>query len=552
MMFSRRLGTAVVVLAGIGLAIYGNAASARQATARIAITPAGMARIGTVDLRFQTYNVEMLEVTGGKFWKPYGPELDAILKGDKSASPPSSTGDTPAGMDPRLYEYRPPIDLGNARLRKLASALGPAYVRVSGTWANSTYFQESDEAPSTPPPGFMGFLKRRQWNGVVDFAKAVNAEIVTSFPTSVGTRDQSGVWTATEARRWVEYTKSIGGSWAAAEFMNEPNLAVIGGAPKGYDAAAYGRDFKAFRAFADAVVPDMLVLGPGSVVETTGEWGMTQRRVQAQPARPALTILSTRDLLTASRPASVDAFSYHHYGATSMRCGATGMSTAADDALSEGWLRRTDETLAFYKPLRNEFAPGAPLWLTETADAACGGNPWGNTFLDTFRYLDQMGRLAKQDVKVVMHNTLAASDYGLLDEHAGFAPKPNYWGALLWRRLMGSTVLESGVPIQPGLHVYAHCLRDNPGGVALLVLNTDQTASRMLSVPAGERYTLASPPDANLQTRRVRLNGTELALGATNDLPKVSGQRIAEGQVTFAATTITFLAFPDAGNATCR
>ena len=38
-----------------------------------------------------------------------------------------------------------------------------------------------------------------------------------------------------------------------------------------------------------------------------------------------------------------------------------------------------------------------------------------------------------------MHNTLAASDYALLDDHT-YAPRPNYWAALLWRRLMGTTV----------------------------------------------------------------------------------------------------------------
>ena len=68
--------------------------------------------------------------------------------------------------------------------------------------------------------------------------------------------------------------------------------------------------------------------------------------------------------------------------------------------------------------------PGKHFWNTETADAACGGNPWGGTFLDTFRYLDQLGRLARQEVDVVFHNTLAASDYGLLDENT-FEPKPN-------------------------------------------------------------------------------------------------------------------------------
>src|SRR4030081_2768726 len=48
--------------------------------------------------------------------------------------------------------------------------------------------------------------------------------------------------------------------------------------------------------------------------------------------------------------------------------------------------------------------PGKRLWLTETADAACGGNPWASTFLDTFRYLDQLGRLARAGVQVVAHN----------------------------------------------------------------------------------------------------------------------------------------------------
>jgi heparanase 1 len=76
-------------------------------------------------------------------------------------------------------------------------------------------------------------------------------------------------------------------------------------------------------------------------------------------------------------------------------------------------------------------------------------DPWGGQFLDTFRYLDQLGRLAKQEVDVVMHNTLVASDYGMLDD-GDFAPKPNYWGALLWRRLMGTVVLDSGVPTYEG------------------------------------------------------------------------------------------------------
>src|SRR3954454_3250879 len=120
-------------LASLGAAI----ASVNIAAAQTAqLTPSTMPRVGTIDERYQSYNVEMLEVTGGKFWKPYGPELEAMLK---QPPPPAaaSSGDTPAGMSPGLYQYRPPIDLTKARLRKLAAALGPAYVRVSGTWANT-------------------------------------------------------------------------------------------------------------------------------------------------------------------------------------------------------------------------------------------------------------------------------------------------------------------------------------------------------------------------------------------------------------------------------
>ena len=97
-------------------------------------------------------------------------------------------------MDADLYEYRPPVDLSNGKLRKLAAALGPAYVRVSGTWANTTYFADADPAPSSPPSGFNGVLSRERWKGVVDFAAATDARIVTSMAISPGVRDAAGVW----------------------------------------------------------------------------------------------------------------------------------------------------------------------------------------------------------------------------------------------------------------------------------------------------------------------------------------------------------------------
>ena len=126
----------------------------------VSIAPASMPRIGSVDERFQSYNIEAVEVTGGRFWKPYA----SVAAAAPTAAKTPNANAMPGGMDPSLYEYRLPIDLSNPRLRMLAAALGPAYLRVSGTWMNSTYFQDSDAAaPATPPKGFNSVMTRKEW-----------------------------------------------------------------------------------------------------------------------------------------------------------------------------------------------------------------------------------------------------------------------------------------------------------------------------------------------------------------------------------------------------
>ncbi|MGA8730902.1 MAG: hypothetical protein WB608_19255 [Terracidiphilus sp.] len=524
----------IAAVASAALAVLGVTACSKvpSGSPPPALTPATMSRVGTVDERFQSYNIEMLEVTGGNFWKPYGNPSNA---GAKSVQPSSNV---PAGMNPDMFQYRPPIDLTNLRRRKLAAALGPAYVRVSGTWANTTYFYDANgPAPKSPPKGFNGVLTRQQWKGVIDFANAVNAKVVTSFATGVGTRDSAGVWTPREARKVLANTRLIGGDIAAAEFMNEPTAASMGGAPKGYDAGAYGRDLAVFRAFVKKTAPNLVILGPGSV----GEGG-----TMMLPGG----MLRSEDLLKAAGPV-FDAFSYHFYGAVSNRCASLGTNDLTNEnaALSDEWLSRTDTVEAFYASLRDRFEPGKPLWITETADAACGGNSWASTFLDTFRYLNQLGSMAQRGVQVVMHNTLGASDYGLLDENT-LAPRPDYWGALLWRKLMGTTVLNPGAFSAAGLHVYAHCLRDKPGGVAVLVINASRIAPHSIDVPLpAERYTITA---ADLLSKQVKLNGNELSLGTDDALPQLIGTPTDLGNLMFAPASITFLAISNANNSACR
>jgi heparanase 1 len=322
--------------------------------------------------------------------------------------------------------------------------------------------------------------------------------------------------------------------------MNEPNARQTPYAPD-----VYARDHATLRDLVASVSAQTVIVGPSS----TGEAGF---KLFSNPPEA----LSTVRLLSGEPRQKFDVFSHHFYGAVSQRCKALGertrppteVTTSVAEALSESWLARADQAQTFYKTMRDRFAPGAPIWITETAQAACGGDPWSATFLDTFRYVDQLGRLAKQEVSIVFHNTLAASDYALIDD-VTWQPRPNYWAALLWRRLMGQVVLNGGEN-KGDLHVYAHCLRDHPGGVALVAINLSRSEQARLKLPVkARRYSLSSD---TLESTSVKLNGRPLVLTSDDQLPEMVGESIQKGAVLLGPTTVTFLEIPRAGNAACR
>ncbi len=147
-----------------------------------------------------------------------------------------------------------------------------------------------------------------------------------------------------------------------------------------------------------------------------------------------------------------------------------------------------------------------------------------------------------------MHNTLDSSDYGLLNED-DYKPRPNFWAAVLWRRLMGTTVLHPGTSPSPDLHLYAHCLRGVPGGVALLAINASPHAQTMDVPKASQRYTLAAE---QLDSRSLQLNGRVLELHTDDTLPSMTGIKSAAGRMKLAPRSITFIGVSEAGNEACN
>ena len=489
---------------------------------RVKLDATTLPYVRTMDDRFQSFQIGMSHLTGGETWKAYG-------EGDDPAKQ--------AANFQAVREARAPTDLSNRRLRNLAKALGPMYIRYGGTTSNSVYFQDDDRPRlDRPPEGFQTILTRQNWASAVGFANAVDAKITTGFTVSDGVRDAKGAWTPRHAAPWLAYTKSIGGEIYAAELYNEPNAHEPGRTEEPESAAGYARDFAILDQFAAETAPRLKLVGPGVA------------RLGVPFPVPSLEKVTAEQYFSAEPRPKFDIVSYHFYGALAERCAPpdSPAGVSADDALTEAWLARPDATFQAQKALRDAYAPGAPIWLTETGAAACGGTRWQPTFLDSFRFLDTQGRLAKQGLDVIVTHALISGSNGVIDEKT-LLPNANYWAALLWRRHMGDRILDAG-PTTPGLHLYAHCQRGVAGGVTVLAINLEDREKHLTMQGPVERFQLTAP---DLQSRTVLLNGTPLVLGPQDSVPMTPPVRQPNGTMTLAPHSINFIGLPTANNPAC-
>ncbi len=469
------------------------ATNASQTASGPALRLARSAPTTKLDPRFSSYNIEMVTVTGGSFWAPYG-----------------------AG---EAKKNRPPIDLGSTRLRNLAKALGPAYVRVSGTWADSTYFAPDGTAATKPPPGFDAVLTGAEWKGVGDFADAVGDRIVTSYASSPGTLDAQGAWNPEQAELRMQFSKDHDIPVVAAELFNEVSIGV--GMPKGYDAARFDHDLATFAAAAHKTLPGMLIVGPSATND------VDPMLVPASIKAPDILRGGADDL---------DVFSYHVYPKVSQRCNGKGGPATV---LKPDNLHRVDAAAAYYEGLREKYVPKAPMWVTETGQAACGGDPWAAAFAAAISYVDIHGRLARSGVDAVFHDTLVGSDYGLLAENS-YDPRPTYWAAVLWHRLMGTDVLKPDkLPGADDLTVYAQRTPGTSHGVTYAVINTSSTHPRQVHLGESSSTIYQLTADS-LGARQMKLNGKTLAAHTDGTLPSLEGEHHT-GPITLPPASVTFI-----------
>ena len=493
----------------------------------INLNPSELTVLRTVNERLLSYNVEMTEVTGGTFWKAYTPGQIAGTE----IFPPIKGMHEMAG----LMQWYDPIRSTNPRLIKLAKEFGPVWVRVSGTWATKTYYDF--EGTGVTPAGYQNCMTKDQWINIIKFVDAVGAKLLISVANCEGLHSSEEPWNPSQAEKIFALSKELGHPIDAVEFTNEPNMFEVTGFPPNYKVEYFIRDQDLFHAWVKENYPDTLLVGPCTV--DTMKMGGDDSKSSAGVGAAFGTTCSTDDLLNGAA-IMPEVFSYHYYNGISERLAAV-MPDAhwqPEQTMSEPYLAMAGMAAKGAVPYRDKYMPGAEMWVTESGDAGGGGNTWASTYMDVPRTLNELGEFCTITDGVIFHNTLASSDYGFLDHH-DYLPRPNYFAALLWTRLMGNTVYNSGIAIQEGAHVYCHSRKDGKDGCVYLIINNSNDVTTVDLPADAVRYTLAGK--TGIRSSVMTLNGRDLVLAEGDELPDLSGEAVAAGQIELAPLTCTFL-----------
>ncbi|XP_026090616.1 heparanase-like [Carassius auratus] len=449
--------------------------------------------------------------------------------------------------------------LNSPKLRTLAKALTPAFLRFGGTKQDfmkfnprGRSFQARDSSSAVLeklcerlelPPMLENRLKQ-EWvlqsktllqeelegkykktkfsEYAVDllytFANCSGLDLI--FGLNALLRTSENTWDSTNAELLLKYCESrqYAMSW---ELGNEPNSyeKKAGVRVDGYQ---LGQDF----------VHLHQILQQSAVYHSTGLYGPDV----GQP-RDHRKYLLTGFLETGAK--AITACTWHHYY-------VNGRDTSLEDFLDPEVLDTLETKINEVLEIVESVSPGKKVWLGETSSAYGGGAVGlSDTFVAGFMWLDKLGLAAKLGLDVVIRQVLIGSGtYHLVDDNLD--PLPDYWLSLLYKRLVGPEVLKAEVnmnsrPKKP-IRVYLHCTNRKsthyrPGAVTLFALNLNKNEVTFIlpdhmANSTIEEFVLQSSEagEQSLYSRSVKLNGQVLRMVDDRTLPPLKGRELPPGE----------------------
>lgn len=447
------------------------------------------------------------------------------------------------------------VNLSNPLLLNAVKAFSPLKIRVGGTLQDTIIYDTGDtEEPckqlvknTSEIFGYNGgCLSMSRWDELNHFFKKAGAVIffgLNALNGRVLLSDGSlgEPWNSTNAAALIRYTVNKGYPVQGWEFGNE--LSGIGyKARVGVD--QYAADTISLKAILDNVYkgsPIMpLVLAPGGNFEA--DW--------------------FSEFVKKTKPNFVDAITHHVYS-----LGAGDHEDLIEKILDPSYLDKIASRFSKLEGILKSAGTQATAWVGESGGAYNSGRDLvTNAFVSSFWYLDQMAMSATYDTKTYCRQSLIGGNYGLLDTTT-FKPNPDYYSALLWRRLMGRKVLSTTSNGTRKLRAYAHCARESEG-ITLILINLDGNSTAKVVVSSKspivsslnhnvsrftrEEYHLTAP-NGNLQSRTMLLNGNILTVNKNGEIPNLEPIEVNVMEpVIVAPFSIVFVHMPSFYAPACK
>jgi len=367
------------------------------------------------------------------------------------------------------------VDLGNGVLQQLTRNLAPAQLRVGGSASDSIWYVPDGAAGAGPSPDplapnfvaikqagwtYSGYipnvtiLSDASWAALCGFASTSGMELLFDL-NAVDFRTAGGAWDAgANATALLAQTVAANLRVAAWELGNEPDLwsdhfgLSVPGQQLGQDLAAlqqltgkYGLSQRVFGpSFATWNESLTQAYLQGWVGAGGGELGFT---VHAYPlGEPTYELNNSAGLMPQSP---------HNPSCTVANY--LNLSRVSDVA---AYLANFSAAVAAYGN-----ASATRLVLEETASSSMGGCVgFSDRFISGFYWLNLLGTVGEAGFQQVNRQDLAGLSFtdggsqytlfgppGWTNGSAGLvsadSPHPDYWTSLLWKKLMGTAVLNS-------------------------------------------------------------------------------------------------------------
>ncbi|TYJ16958.1 hypothetical protein E1A91_A09G017400v1, partial [Gossypium mustelinum] len=373
---------------------------------------------------------------------------------------------------------------------------------------------------------FQGCLPKERWDELNKIFNQTGVKVTFGLNALLG-RNRSqiekglwvGDWKSQNARDFMKYTISKGYKVDSYEFGNQLSGAGMGAS---VEAEQYGKDIVVLKNLVKELHPDPKtqpkVLGPSGYYDE--KW--------------------FNSFLEVSGHDVVDGVTHHIYN-----LGPGDDPNMITKIQDPSYLNQVAQT---YKALHG------------------GAKDLSPTFADGFWYLDQLGMASTYNHKVFCRQTLIGGNYALLNTTTSI-PNPDYYGALLWHRLMGSTVLAVTQESNPNLRVYAHCAKKKPG-ISIIFINLSKDSSFNVTLSNYERQsrnsrsTDVAKPEfrgskdreeyhlaalaGNIQGQIVLLNDVPMDPTETFDIPTMEPKLVnASTPISIAAHSIVYVTIRD-------